>query len=447
MLMYFSYHGRSSGASSLALWVYNLKDTEIIHEYKSKHYNGPAARLGAGMGVGESYMAVHKYGYRIVGGECGTVGVAGGYSQGGGHSVLASQNGLGSDQVLEWEVVTTDGRHLIATPEQNSDLYWALSGGGGGTYGVVIGITVRIFKDGQFAGGSLVFNNTDTPGNEVYWKAVELWYEYFPKITVNGNTAQFVLLNSTLDAQAINLPGQDVAAVNRLMAPLLRDLDNLGQNYTFKTVHSETYYDHFDHYYGPLPDGAEPVTTILHARLIPREVIQDKKANKKLVDTMRLIVHENKFLMGCGVFNLPDNGHPDNAVLPAWRTAQAVCIANGFWDYEAPTEKNVALKQELADIYAPAMDEATPNSGVYLNEVDPLYKGDWKEAAYGVNYDRLLQIKHKYDPDHLLFGHMSVGSDEFDFDGSGRLCYVGNDRHNFISYQPQQRLMSESFEL
>lgn len=331
----YSYHGRSSGASNLALWMYNLKTTDIIPEYKSLYYSGPAARLGAGMGVGESYMAVRKYGYRIVGGECGTIGVAGGYSQGGGHSVLISENGMGADQVLEWEVVTTRGDYLIATPEQNADMYWALGGGGGGggTYGIVIGVTVRIFKDGPFAGGALVFNNTDTPGQEVFWKAVEKWYEYFPSFTVNNNTVKFVLLNSTLDAQAINLPGQGVAAVDRLMAPFLGELETFGQAYSFRTEYSETYYEHFDHYYGPLPHGAEPVTTILHARLIPRRVVQDPKSNKKLVDTMQAIVQDDKFI-GCGVFSMQGKKHPDNAVFPAWRHASAVCIANGFWNFQ-----------------------------------------------------------------------------------------------------------------
>lgn len=424
--------------------MYNLKSADIIDHYRSKMYTGPAVKLGAGMGVGESYMAVHEKGYRIVGGECGTVGVAGGYSQGGGHSVLASENGLGADQVLEWEVVTPRGEHLIATPEQNSDLYWALSGGGGGTYGVVLSVTVRIYKDGQFAGGSLVFKSSDAPDVEAYWKAVELWFQYFPNMTVNGNTVQFVLLNDTLDAQAINLPGQDVKAVHDLMSPYLNQLKELGVGYEFKTQYSETYYEHFDTYYGPLPHGAEPVTTILYARLVPKSIIKDPAATRKLVDAYRSVVNDGKWLLGCGVLNLEGLEHPDNAVLPAWRTAQAVCIANGFWNFRAPVAENVALKQELADIHAPAMDAATPDTGIYLNEVDPMYKGDWKRAGYGVNYDRLLEIKHKYDPDNLLHGHFSVGGDEFSVDGSGRLCFEGLETgHSFSDEGGSQVVMGD----
>ncbi|KAI0206592.1 hypothetical protein F4808DRAFT_644 [Astrocystis sublimbata] len=61
----------------------------------------------------------------------------------GGHSLLASLIGLSSDQVLEWEVVTATGEHLAATPSHNSDLYWALLGGGGGTYAAVLSVTTK----------------------------------------------------------------------------------------------------------------------------------------------------------------------------------------------------------------------------------------------------------------------------------------------------------------
>lgn len=60
-----------------------------------------------------------------------TVGFAGGYIQGGGHSVLSSLYGMAADQALEFEVITTDGRLVRASPSENADLYWALSGGVG----------------------------------------------------------------------------------------------------------------------------------------------------------------------------------------------------------------------------------------------------------------------------------------------------------------------------
>lgn len=110
--------------------------------------------MGAGVQGYEALEAAQKVGLTVTTGECPTVGIAGGYTQGGGHSLsesfptaavpaaiadprssLASKYGLAADQTLEFEVITaTSGARLLkASPTENSDLYWALSGGGGGS--------------------------------------------------------------------------------------------------------------------------------------------------------------------------------------------------------------------------------------------------------------------------------------------------------------------------
>lgn len=58
-----------------------------------------------------------------------SVGFSGGYIQGGGHSVLSSMLGLAADSVLSYEVITTTGNFVTASPTENKDLYWAMSGG------------------------------------------------------------------------------------------------------------------------------------------------------------------------------------------------------------------------------------------------------------------------------------------------------------------------------
>ena len=61
--------------------------------------------------------------YRIVDGDCPKVSITSEYTQGCGHSLLNSLYGEAADQVLEWEVITTDGQHLVTTPIENQDLY------------------------------------------------------------------------------------------------------------------------------------------------------------------------------------------------------------------------------------------------------------------------------------------------------------------------------------
>lgn len=51
-----------------------------------------------------------------------------------------------------------DGKYIIATPTQNSDLYWALSGGGSGIYAIVLSLTARIFEDGIVSSATLSFD-------------------------------------------------------------------------------------------------------------------------------------------------------------------------------------------------------------------------------------------------------------------------------------------------
>ena len=66
---------------------------------------------------------------------------------GGGHSPISSHYGLACQQALEYEIVTADGKVVTANKGQNTDLYYAFSGGGGSTYGVMTSVTVQTYDD------------------------------------------------------------------------------------------------------------------------------------------------------------------------------------------------------------------------------------------------------------------------------------------------------------
>lgn len=108
-------------------------------------------------------------------GECPTVGIAGGYTQGGGHSALATNFGLSADNTLEFEVVTADGQFLTASPGENPDLYWALSGGGAGNYAVVLSMTVKAHPDAYVGGAKLSFS-ADGISNATFDQAVHAFH-------------------------------------------------------------------------------------------------------------------------------------------------------------------------------------------------------------------------------------------------------------------------------
>ncbi len=119
------------GAGALSIWTHNLNTLQYISNYGPAS-NGPAFKLGSGVLTEDVYKSAEANGVTAVGGECRTVGIAGGYSAGGGHSPLSSAVGLAADQILSLEVVLPCGKFVTVDANHYPDLYWALRGGGGG---------------------------------------------------------------------------------------------------------------------------------------------------------------------------------------------------------------------------------------------------------------------------------------------------------------------------
>lgn len=227
------YLGKSTGAGAIAIWVHHLKDTEIL-DYESDEYTGKAIKVGAGVQLGEAYKAAAAEGLIVVGGHCPSVAYAGGFTQGGGHSPLTSTYGLAADQVLEWEVVDGNGNILQASPKENSDLYWALSGGGGGTYGVVTSMTSRVYPDMPVTRASLSFAPANISQDQ-YLEAFSLFHEILPSIVDTGATCvnfagatSFMLMVTAFD------PSPE--EISEMLSPLLAKLQELGQEYSKLTA-------------------------------------------------------------------------------------------------------------------------------------------------------------------------------------------------------------------
>ena len=114
----------------------------------------PAVTFGTGIIGMQAYDAVTtKAGKYIQGGGCTTV-CLGGLIQGGGFGSYSKHYGTAAGSLLEAEVVTADGQIRIANACTNPDLFWALKGGGGGSFGVVSRMTVRVHELPEFFGAA-----------------------------------------------------------------------------------------------------------------------------------------------------------------------------------------------------------------------------------------------------------------------------------------------------
>jgi len=102
--------------------MHNLNDMSFFN-YSSSGYIGPAAKAGVGIQFFDIYRKAANHEVRVLDEYCSSVGMVEGYVQSGGHGPLAASYGMTADNTLEFEVVTVDGRHLIASLTQNPNLY------------------------------------------------------------------------------------------------------------------------------------------------------------------------------------------------------------------------------------------------------------------------------------------------------------------------------------
>ena len=114
------------------------------------------AWCGGGTKWGELDRETQAFGLAVTGGRLADTGV-GGLTLGGGSGWIDRKYGLTVDSLISAEVVTADGRHLVASADRNPDLFWALKGGGG-NFGVVTGFEFALHEVGPLIyGGMLLF--------------------------------------------------------------------------------------------------------------------------------------------------------------------------------------------------------------------------------------------------------------------------------------------------
>ncbi len=424
-----SYLGRSTGKGALGIWTHNLNAIEPLLNYSGPAYTGAAIMLGASVQSSAALVAAHRLGYRVVSGMFPTVGLAGGYSLGGGHSMLSPLHGLGADNVLEWEVVTADGTHTVASPHRNAELYWALSGGGGGAYAVIVAMTARLHRDACATSGARLIVNASVAASsaDVFWGAVAIVHAEITPIVDSGAALSAAIYHGMMTL-TLTAPGQLPSRVRGHLQCLLEFLDRHNASYALdETVHTN-YFEHYNYTYGPLPDGPPTPSSLLTGRLIPRSFAAANASAAALTRFIRdTVTAEPSFVALTLALQTPPPGAPGapvaaNSVHPAWRTAVALVNIGALWDESAAAPAVLAARQRrLTDVVDPAFVALVPNSAPYQNEANFAMR-DLVRQAFGPNFDRLRRVKERYDADDLFWAAAAVGHEAWTPDPAGRLC-------------------------
>src|SRR5579872_2894301 len=152
-----SYQGTSNAPDSLLVWTRAMNKVTVHDAFTPQGCDGkiaavPAVTAEAGAVWIDLYHAVTTEAGRYVqGGGCTDVGVAG-LIQSGGFGSFSKRFGMAAASLLEAEIVTADGTARIVNAAANPDLFWAIKGGGGGSFGVVTRLTLRTHELPEFFG-------------------------------------------------------------------------------------------------------------------------------------------------------------------------------------------------------------------------------------------------------------------------------------------------------
>lgn len=406
--------GRNSLKGSLGLWVRNLKSITYEPKFIPEGCDKTSATqmsvtVGAGVNNVEllRYSSAHNFTY--VGAYSDVVGVSGGFVQGGGESVLSPTYGLAADRVMQYKVVTSDGVLRTANACQNQDLFWALRGGGGGTFGVVLESTQKVEELFNVTVANVTFPRKPTN------------YLPFIDLVING-TARWAR-----EGWGGNInPGSLVTITPRLsLSEANQSLKNvtdfaLSQNGT-AVLESLTFYDFYRKYVSSAPPSIGNAH-VLCTRLIPLNMFQTAPGRATMLSFLRSYAENNSYayIIPVGPVLYP---HVSNSTsyTPAWRTSYwllGLHPPEWSWNSTVAEKKRVV---EMTEKITRSLEDLTPGSGTHFNEADPWTK-DWQYAFWGENYESLMEIKHKYDPDRLLNCWRCVGFEEND---PGFECYHG----------------------
>ncbi|CAK7224531.1 hypothetical protein SBRCBS47491_005583 [Sporothrix bragantina] len=414
------YLGRSTGFGSLTLNTHKLNNIQFLKSYTGPgNYTGGAVKVGAGVLFRDLYPAAKAEGVDIVGAESLTVGIAGGYVQGGGHSPLSGLYGLAADNVLAFDAILASGKQVQINSDNSPDLFWALKGGGPGNFAAITAVTFKTHPTVPVTGATLSIPYSQP----AFWKAVEALHDQAPALVNAGfYVAYSITKQRGLNVQPFVAPNMTVNQFKTLTAPLFNQLAALNVTYSQSTT--ATTYPTFDDLYQTLFSKSVDAggdNTLMSGRLLSQADIT--KNGSAINGAISALVDAGHVFVGVAVnpgHAVPDPDASSSAVNPVWRTA----ATSTFWEYQpAACLSEAGRQQALQNLtqLGNALRAASPTSGVYANEGD-VNEPNWQQAFWGSNYAKLVDIKTKYDPTGVFWVPATPGAEQWALVDEKKLC-------------------------
>jgi FAD/FMN-containing dehydrogenase len=356
---------------------------------RSVFVSGGMATVGAGARLGDVYDALDRHGLTMAAGCGPEVGIAG-LTLGGGLGILGRSHGLTSDQLVMAQVVLADGRIVECDEQHDEDLFWALRGAGGGSFGVVTSLVFRCIPAPDATSFHLTWPYTEAAA------VLDAWQEWSPPARDELAASLLMKVGGPVDRQpAVHVIGAMLGGKSDTL-DLLDGLTARAGVEPASVVARHASYRETKRWLAGLGEeiGEEPEDGHLYSkseffrRPLPSEAVE---ALVELLPEDRPAgeARELDLTPWGGAYNrVPSDAtafaHRDERFL----LKQAVVVEPGADREDA--RRWLARSWELVHPWG--------SGGVYPNFPDPDFD-DWSEAYHGGNRERLLRVRSSYDPD------------------------------------------------
>lgn len=314
---------------------------------------------------------------------------------------------------------------MTANVCQNTDLFTALRGGGGGTYGVVISATVKAYPTRPTLYHSLTITGLNRSSSAVLSATANVASKY-PAIVDEGFGGTAIVTSAygpwTYTAPFIKfLANNSTDAIDHAKEVMNREIVNdlLPGNGTEYLVESkwETHPSWHAWYASTHHTTSANNQPVMTSRLFGKEsLVAQQESIAELLQILATGAGEGASTIL--LLNIVAGGKvledaPHTSVNPAWRKSYLLLQTVDFWSANAGSEEIQQVKEDVTTRKLAAMKKLAPGMGTYVNEADP-YDPDWKKDWFGDNYDSLLSVKQKYDPDEVFWCWRCVGNEGWD---------------------------------
>lgn len=359
-------------------------------------------KVGSGHTFSELHQSAAAHDRVLVSGWSPTVGIAG-WSMGGGYGPFTPRFGLGPDNILEMEVITGDGQLRIVNKSSNPDLFFAIRGGGGSTWGVVTSYTLRahLIPEGGFTLFSASWGDSMCgEGESRLIDVVDNFHNWALAIDSKWG-GSYILMSSK--AQTANCTANWAFVANYAFQGSSNNSEFQSQIETMRnftdtppSISMTTFANWWQYVQTADPGSISAQPTSSQPGL--NSVIVNRTMVPQLVTTLKTLLLLCKAQNGSCPFLIVGQGLTGNVNSPQ----------------DPTTALNPGMRSGLLHVMA-----LSGSTTAYYPLGEYSYFGEsqgdmqgWQHRYFGDKYPRLLAIKRSYDPENRFGCHHCVGDGE-----------------------------------